>query len=66
MFGLQRPEAADFVSLFVFVFAFECIQFFFFQTLDAFSNRMLITFEYSVGKITYFNANGGRIFIDLG
>lgn len=51
MFGLQRPEAVDFVSLFVSVFAFECIQIFFFQTLDAFSNRMLITFEYFVAKL---------------
>ena len=27
---------------------------------------MFILFEYSAGKITNFNANGGRIFLDLG
>ena len=70
--GLQQFEVDDFVSFFFFflihvlllnVFNFNYL---FFWTFNAFLNRMPIMFEYSASKITNINADGGRIFLDLG
>ena len=72
MSGVITPEADDFVSfflsLFLFLNVFNLILFIylFLRTFKPFLNKMLIMFEYFAGKITNFDANGGRIFLDLG
>ena len=54
------------MSLFLLLNVFNLIIIFFFWIFNAILNRMFILFEYSAGKITNFNANGGSIFLDLG
>lgn len=52
--------------MFLNVFNLILFIYLFLRTFEPFLNKMLIMFEYFAGKITNFDANGGRIFLDLG